>query len=76
MPKPDYSEAVDDIVMNGKCEASGITLDDVLESVEVDTWHYKSILKNLINHYSMNAKTTAFDFVRQLAYEAVERHYK
>jgi hypothetical protein len=76
MPKPDYSESVDDIIMNGKCEISGITLDDVLEGVEVDTWHYKNILKNLINHYSTNAKTTAFDFVRQLAYEALERHYK
>ena len=75
-PDPNYKEIVDDIMINGSCHLCGITLDDVINNAVPDTEHYAKILKLLVTRHSVRARDEADDYVRKLAYEMVEEHYK
>ena len=74
-PAPDLGQMVDDIIVNGFCEKSGLTLDNVLEQAETDVFQYVAILKLLITYQSRNATDLAKKYVSQLAYKMLEEIY-
>ncbi len=73
---PDLAQMTDDILVNGFCEKSGLTLDEVIDTAETDVTQYVSILKHLVTHQSHSAKVEAKKYVQELAYKMLERLYK
>ena len=73
---PNIAEMVDDILVDGFCEKSGLTLDEVLDTAETDVVQYVAILKNLIIHQGYTAKNLAVKYVQQLAHKKLEELYK
>tara|TARA_R110000851_G_scaffold87224_1_gene190137 strand:+ start:528 stop:809 length:282 start_codon:yes stop_codon:yes gene_type:complete len=74
--EPNIGEMVDDILVNGFCAKSGLTLDEVLETTETDVAQYAAILKYLITYQSLKAKELARKYVGQLVYKRLEELYK